>query len=46
MNFGIAAMVRETGTLGTPIALTAIAFGLGLLIIPFANETRGKTLPE
>jgi hypothetical protein len=34
------------GTLGTPIAFTAIAFAGGLLIIPFAAETRGETLPE
>jgi MFS family permease len=46
VNFGIAAMVREMGTLGTPIALTAVAFGLGLLIIPFAKETKGQVLPE
>jgi MFS family permease len=46
VNFGIAALVSEMGTLGTPIALTAVAFGLGLLIIPFAKETKGQTLPE
>ena len=34
------------GTLGTPIALTAIAFGVGLLVIPFAPETRGELLPD
>jgi hypothetical protein len=34
------------GTLGTPVALTAVAFALGLLIIPFARETMGQTLPE
>jgi hypothetical protein len=34
------------GTLGTTAALTSIAFGLGLLIDPFAVETRGETLPE
>jgi hypothetical protein len=32
--------------LGTPVAFTAVAFGLGLLIIPFARETRGEKLPE
>ena len=45
INFGIAALVRGMGTLGVPVALTAIAFGLGLLLIPFAMETRGETLP-
>jgi hypothetical protein len=34
------------GTLGTPIAITSIAFDIGLLIIPFARETRGQTLPD
>ena len=34
------------GTLGTPVALTAIAFGIGILIIPFAVETTGQALPE
>jgi MFS family permease len=46
VNFGLAGAVAATGTLGTPIAFTAIAFAGGLLIIPFATETRGKTLPE
>ena len=46
VNFLIGAMVLHMGTLGTPIALTAIAFGLGLLIIPFAVETRGLRLPD
>jgi MFS family permease len=46
VNFGLAAAVREMGTLGTPIALTSIAFAIGLLIIPFAEETRGKPLPD
>jgi hypothetical protein len=34
------------GTLGTPVALTAIAFAIGIAIIPFAIETTGKALPE
>ena len=46
VNFGIGAMVSHMGTLGKPVALTAIAFGIGLLVIPFALETRGVTLPE
>jgi MFS family permease len=45
INFAIAAAVRNFGTLGTPVALTAIAFVLGLFLIPLAAETRGKTLP-
>ena len=46
VNFMIGAMVRNAGTIGKPVAYTAIAFGLGLLIIPFAQETRGQALPS
>jgi MFS family permease len=46
VNFLIGAMVRHAGTMGKPVAYTALAFGLGLLIIPFAKETRGQTLPS
>jgi hypothetical protein len=46
VNFGLAGAVAAMGTLGTPIALTSIAFAIGLLIIPFARETRGETLPS
>jgi len=46
VNFVIGAMVRHAGTIGKPVAYTAVAFGLGLLIIPFAQETRGQVLPN
>ena len=46
INFVIGAMVRNMGTLGKPVALTAVAFGIGLLIIPFAVETKGEVLPD
>jgi len=46
VNFVIGAMVRNMGTIGKPVAYTALAFWLGLLLIPFATETQGKTLPE
>ena len=46
VNFGLAGAVAAMGTLGTPIAFTAVAFAVGLLIIPFARETRGQVLPE
>jgi MFS family permease len=45
-NFAVGALVSQMGTLGKPVAFTAIAFGIGLLIIPFAMETRGKVLPD
>jgi MFS family permease len=46
VNFALGAAVKSMATLGTPVACTAIAFGLGLLLLPFAIETRGKDLPE
>lgn len=45
-NFGVGALVSRMGTLGKPVAFTAIAFGIGLLTIPLAVETRGKRLPD
>jgi MFS family permease len=45
-NFLVGAMVSRMGTIGKPVAYTAIAFGLGLLLIPFASETCGEVLPE
>ena len=46
VNFGVGALVSRMGTLGKPVAFTAIAFGIGLLVIPFGLETRGKVLPD
>ena len=46
VNFLIGAMVNQMGTLGKPVAFTAVAFGIGLLVIPFSAETRGKVLPD
>ena len=46
VNFGVGGLVRGMGTLGKPVAFTAIAFGIGLLAIPFGEETRGKVLPD
>ena len=46
VNFALGAMVRDMGTLGKPVALTAIVFGIGLLIIPFGEETKGRVLPK
>src|SRR5271165_4762903 len=46
VNLVIAGMVREMGTIGKPVAFTAIAFAIGLLVIPFGEETLGKVLPD
>ena len=45
ITFLVGSGVRHFGSLGTPVALTSIAFALGLLLIPFAAETRGQRLP-
>ena len=45
VNFALGALVLRMGTLGTPVAWTGAAFALGILIIPFALETRGQRLP-
>jgi MFS family permease len=46
ITFLVGSGVRHYGSLGMPVALTAIAFALGLLLIPFSAETRGKQLPS
>src|SRR4029077_3405632 len=45
ITFLVGAGVQHYGSLGTPVALTSIAFAIGLLLIPFGAETRGQTLP-
>jgi MFS family permease len=44
ISFLVGSGVRHFGSLGTPVALTSIAFLIGLLLIPFGAETRGKSL--
>jgi MFS family permease len=46
VTFLVGAGISYFGTLGTPVALTSIAFVLGLLLLPLGQETKGKTLPE
>jgi len=46
VNFALGSLVLRMGTLGTPVALTAFAFGVGILILPLAIETMGQRLPE
>jgi MFS family permease len=45
ITFWVGAGVRHYGSLGVPVALTSLAFAVGLLLIPFAVETRGQALP-
>ncbi|MGY2162999.1 MFS transporter [Pseudomonas tolaasii] len=46
VNFLLAAAIHGYGSIGAPIAWTAAAFVLGVLILPFAVETRHQTLPQ
>jgi MFS family permease len=46
ITFLVGSGVRHFGSLGKPVAMTPIAFAIGLLLIPFAPETRGKSLPS
>ena len=46
LNFGLGAMISQTGSLGRPVAFTAISFAIGLAVIPWALETRGQKLPD
>ncbi len=45
MVFILANGIRSYGSLGVPVAVTALAFVIGLLLLPLAEETRGKSLP-
>jgi MFS family permease len=46
VTFLVGAGVSRMGTIGTPVALTSIAFLIGLALLPLAHETRGEELPE
>jgi len=45
ITFLVGAGVAAYGSLGVPVAWTAVAFAIGLLLLPFGEETRGKPLP-
>jgi MFS family permease len=45
ITFLVGAGVRHFQTIGIPVALTSVAFVLGLLLIPYGEETKGKSLP-
>jgi MFS family permease len=46
ITFLVGAGVAYYRSIGTPVALTSIAFAIGLLLLPLGVETRGKRLPE
>jgi MFS family permease len=45
VTFLVGAGVSRMHTIGTPVALTSLAFLIGLALLPWAVETRGKALP-
>ena len=45
VTFLVGAEVARLHTIGVPIAWTAVAFALGILLLPLALETAGKELP-
>lgn len=46
VTFLVGAAIAHFQTLGMPVAWTSAAFLLGLLMIPFGQETKGQALPE
>ena len=44
-TFLVGAGIAAYGSIGIPVAATAVAFALGLLAVPFGIETAGKPLP-
>ena len=45
ITFLVGAGVSHYGTIGTPVAITGFAFLIGILLLPFGEETKGKPLP-
>jgi len=45
ITFLVGAGVQHFQSLGIPVALTSIAFVIGLFLIPLGTETRGQILP-
>ncbi len=44
-TFLVGAGVHHFHTLGRPVAVTALAFVVGILLLPLGEETKGKPLP-
>jgi MFS family permease len=45
-TFLVGVGISHFGSIGAPVALTSVAFALGLLVIPFTCETMGRPLPD
>ena len=46
ISFLVGSGVRHFQTLGIPVALTSIAFVIGILLLPWGVETKGQPLPD
>jgi MFS family permease len=44
-TFLVGTGIRHFQTMGKPVALIALAFAVGILLLPFGEETKGKPLP-
>ncbi len=44
--FVLSAGISSYGSLGVPVAIVAGVFIFGLILLPFARDTTGQTLPE
>jgi len=38
--------IRHFQTIGIPVAMSALVFLVGLALVPFGEETKGKYLPS
>jgi MFS family permease len=45
-TFLVGAGVSHYGTIGTPVAMTSLAFIVGLALLPWGVETKGQLLPN
>ena len=46
VTFLVGAGVAHFQSIGTPVALTSLAFLVGIVLLPLAIETKGQPLPE
>ncbi len=46
VTFIVGAGVASYGSIGVPVAWTAVAFAAGLFLLPFGEETKDRMLPE
>jgi MFS family permease len=46
VTFLVGAGISKYGSIGVPVAYTSFAFLIGLLLLPFGEETKGRDLPS